>query len=191
MTMEALPSKWGHNLDDAQITMMIEPYPGTQTIFEVFNGDCNRDFEELFDVDEWDEIKTYPPNSTVYVLNNCSAILMFGNITKLVVESNTGSVIIDSATDNRVYIEDVVVKSSNNILFITNEIGSFEIQDLGPGSLTQTVGKIRKHIDVKRVGEHAELYIYYPTVDPADNYDFWVGQNCGDLQVWSASAESD
>jgi len=28
---EFYPSKWGHTLDDAEITFMLEPYPGTQS----------------------------------------------------------------------------------------------------------------------------------------------------------------
>jgi len=36
---EFLPSKSGHTLDDKEFTLMLEPYPGTEVIYEHL-GNC-------------------------------------------------------------------------------------------------------------------------------------------------------
>jgi len=81
-----LPSKLGHTLDDKEFTFMLEPYPGTQVIYEYFSSDCpdkltKRTVE-----------KVYPPNTTLVVSNPCLYVKLtiLGEITKLVVESNYG-----------------------------------------------------------------------------------------------------
>ena len=74
-----LTSKWGHILDDTEITGMIEPYPGTQYIFEYIST-C----EHIS--------RTYPPNTTLitYLATNCASLTAFGDIKKLVVLQNLG-----------------------------------------------------------------------------------------------------
>ena len=77
-----LPSKWGHTLDDKEFTLMLEPYPGTQVIYEHFSSDCPTSTAKVE--------KVYPPNTTL-ILNNPCEFLSFralGEITKFVVESN-------------------------------------------------------------------------------------------------------
>ena len=81
-----LPSKWGHTLDDKEFTAMLEPYPGTQVIYEHFSN-C-----PTTTTTTWVK-KSYPPNTTLIVHNPCSnlSFTALGEITKFVVESNWGS----------------------------------------------------------------------------------------------------
>ena len=58
-----LPSKWGHTLDDKEFTLMLEPYPGTQVIYEHFSSDCPTNSTTVH--------KTYPPNTTLILNNPC------------------------------------------------------------------------------------------------------------------------
>jgi len=57
-----LPSKSGHTLDDKEFTLMLEPYPGTQVIYEHF-ADCPTEHTVMK--------KVYPPNTTLIVNNPC------------------------------------------------------------------------------------------------------------------------
>jgi len=65
--------------------MMVEPMPGTQTIYE-YLSDCPTEFTSVS--------KVYPPNSTVIVNNACPNLWWYvlGEVTKLVVEHNDGSI---------------------------------------------------------------------------------------------------
>jgi len=83
MTQKFLTSKWGHTLDDAEFTLMVEPMPGTQAIFEYLN-DCPESPKE--------KLKVYPPNSTVIVHNLCEnlSFTVLGEVAKLVVQKNLG-----------------------------------------------------------------------------------------------------
>jgi len=78
-----LPSKSGHTLDDKEFTAMLEPYPGTQVIYEHL-GNCPTTPINV--------TKVYPPNTTLILNNPCQniAFYAYGEITKLVVESNYG-----------------------------------------------------------------------------------------------------
>jgi len=64
---------------------MLEPAPGTQSIYE-YISDCAEDGEEI--------LKVYPPNSTVIVYNTCpyTVLGVLGEVTKLIVEHNSGCV---------------------------------------------------------------------------------------------------
>ena len=81
MTSKGLASKWGHKLDNAEITLLIEPTPGTQAIYEYISV-CSSSIKS----------KVYPPNSTVIVNNLCATntLEILGEVTKLVVERNKG-----------------------------------------------------------------------------------------------------
>ena len=88
------PSKWGHTLDDTEITLLIEPKPGTQFIYE-YISDCSDNVAIVF-----------PPNSTVILNNPCDIwIQIFGEVTKLVVEKNRGMLDLGSYGYNEVDTE--------------------------------------------------------------------------------------
>jgi len=72
-------SKWGHTLDDKEFTLMVEPYPGTQVIYEHL-GNCLTALTS--------KKKVYPPNTTLIVNNPCARLSFtaLGEITKFVVE---------------------------------------------------------------------------------------------------------
>ena len=101
---EFLPSKWNHTLDDKEFTLMLEPYPGTQVIYEHF-GNCT-----TFNYVD----KVYPPNTTLIVNNPCKNLVFtaLGEITKLVVESNYGMLSLGSFPVDEVYTREVVIKSN-------------------------------------------------------------------------------
>ena len=103
---EYYPSKWDHTLDDKEFTLMLEPYPGTQVIYEHFSSDCPT---------SWTNVrKVYPPNSTLILNNPCKCINLtaLGEITKFVVERNYGGVFLGLHTDE-VYTKEVVIKSNS------------------------------------------------------------------------------
>ena len=77
MTKQFLPSKFGHTLDDANMTMLVEPIPGTQAIVE-YIGDCANTSSFK---------KVYPPNTTLILHNTCPIFMdILGEVAKLVVE---------------------------------------------------------------------------------------------------------
>jgi len=104
MTTQFLTSKWGHTLDDANITALVEPTPGTQVIYEYIN-DC-----PILN-DGTNHGKVYPPNSTVILHNNClyPRWTVDGEVTKLVIEYNRGKINLGVGFDD-VFTNEVVVK---------------------------------------------------------------------------------
>jgi len=99
MTKQFLPSKHGHTLDDANMTMLVEPMPGTQVIYEHIT-DCSDDFT-----------KVYPPNTTLVVHNRCPINLeLLGEVTKLVVDYNPlGSILYCGDYSKPSFTREVVV----------------------------------------------------------------------------------
>jgi len=116
------PSKWGHTLDDKEFTFMLEPYPGTQVIYEHFSSDCPTDDTSMK--------KVYPPNSTLIVHNPCAnlSFTALGEITKLVVEVNWGHLFLGESI-GKVYTKEVVIKSNYRLTNINNKTDRVEIQD--------------------------------------------------------------
>ena len=160
MTEQFLPSKF-HTLQSAEFTAMLEPFPGTQLIYEQFR-DCGAGFT-----------KVYPPNSTVFVNNTCASgsITIAGEVTKLIVERNDGWLKLDG---NGVHTNEVVIKQSTGHLIVHNDLDRMEIQSHS-GS-TSVYGDISEHIDVKVGG--GKLMLNGST----STYDVWVGYGCLELQ---------
>ena len=146
---EFLPSKWGHTLDDKEFTLMLEPYPGTQVIYEHL-GNCEA--TETF------VTKVYPPNTTLIVTNPCehTDFTALGEITKLVVLSNYGDVNLGSVSkSNEVYTKEVVIKDNSNMVTLWNQIDRVEVQE--NTLLLCIAGTINEHIDVKKMS-HGKIY---------------------------------
>ena len=136
-----LPSKY-HTLDDKEFTAMLEPYPGTQVIYEHF-GDCPTLPETWVN-------KVYPPNTTLIVNNPCwnLNINVFGEITKLVVERNYGGLYLGSQETDGVYTKEVVIKSNDNWLRLNNNMDRVEIQE--NTSEIGVFGRVAEQVDVKK-----------------------------------------
>lgn len=116
MAEHFLPSKYGHILDDAQITLLVEPTPGTQAIYE-YLSDCYANIN-----------KVYPPNTTLILDIKCGTITVLGELAKVVVERNEdGGIFIGNSVLDGVYTKEVVVKSSNSHIWLNNNINSLEI----------------------------------------------------------------
>jgi len=117
----ALASKWGHILDDTEMTLMVEPYPGTQTIYEYINT-CG------------DVEKTYPPNTTLIatVATDCAFLSALGDIKKFVVMENLGGISIGNAFT---HIEDIVIKSTSENIVLWSSVGNLEIQEQKGGMI--------------------------------------------------------
>ena len=138
---EFYPSKWGHTLKKKEFTLMLEPYPGTQVIYEHFGSNCPVEFTRVD--------KVYPPNSTLIVNNPCKDLKFtaLGEITKLVVEVNYGQVFLGDST-GKVYTKEVVIKSNNYIIELNNSMNRVEIKE---NSATLFVwGNVAEHVDVKK-----------------------------------------
>jgi len=118
---EFLTSKW-HTLDDKEFTLMLEPYPGTQVIYEHL-GNCPT---------VWTTVKkVYPPNTTLIVNNPCGYISFWslGEITKFVVEENYGDLRLGGVDRDAVYTKEVVVKSNHGDISLKNSMDRIEIQE--------------------------------------------------------------
>ena len=155
----ALTSKWGHTLDNTEMVGMYEPYPGTQTIVEYIST-CER------------VTKTYPPNTTLIatIAVNCGGLTAFGDIKKLVVLQNHGSLSVGAAGD---HIEDVVIKSNSRGIYL-NSVGSLEIQEAKEGFVILE-GSVTKHVDIRSTDQGSSIWL------KNCNFDIWVGENCGTI----------
>ena len=183
-----MSSKWNHVLDDAEITMMMEPELGTQMIYEFVNtGDCSRNF---LDQNTPEVRKVYPPNSTVIVYNECSVVQLLGEITKLVVEKNTGTIVLGQMEEwDQVSTNSIVIKSSDSTIYSSNTVASLEIQDLGADSHFFQYGMITEHVDIKRIAATAKVSLMAVTSQTPPTFDFWIEQNCGTVRVWEPRDE--
>ena len=158
MTKQFLPSKSGHTLDDAEFTIMVEPMPGTQLIYEHLR-DCTTNVT-----------KTYPPNTTLVVNNTCKkALTILGEVTKLIVEKNEGTLHLGWFIDE-VYTSEVVIKENKGKISLRNTMDRVEIQT-NDKQLT-VWGKILEHVDVKVAGGTFDFF------SDEGAFDIWVGSGC-------------
>ena len=142
MTEQFKPSKWGHTLDDANMTMLVEPMPGTQVIYEYID-DCSK-------YGTWGHLtKVFPPNTTLIVHNFCPLTLtIVGEVTKLVVEynSNVGEIVLGSGR-NSVLTQEVVIRSNDGYVGLLNTVKSLEVQN---NTFYMDIwGDVTEHIDLK------------------------------------------
>ena len=116
---------------------MVEPYPGTQVIYEHFG--CT--YETV--------TKVYPPNTTLILNNPCDVFTFtaLGEITKLVVESNYGRLFLGSNRDE-VYTKEVVVKNNDGWIYLNNSMDRVEVQT--NSRYLYFYGKVAEHVDVKK-----------------------------------------
>ena len=165
MTMQFKPSKWGHILDDANMTMLVQPIPGTQTIYEYIN-DCSAGTFT----------KMYPPNSTVIVYNQCPIdVRLLGEVTKFVVQYNCSNSNLWLGDYNGVaFTREVVIKQNDGYMFLTNRMNSIDIQN--NNSLIAVYGDVLEHIDIKNNSKDSTYYLN-SNLCP----DLWVDSQCGKL----------
>ena len=142
MTSEGRPSKWGHVLDDAEITLMLEPIPGTQAIYEYIN-DCSQPGVMK---------KVYPPNTSLILNIACQKyVTVLGEISKLVVLQNKGSLELGAWGEvDLVTTEEVVIKSNQGSIYTYYSLNSVEVQQ--NDWLISFIGRIHEHVDMKSNG---------------------------------------
>ena len=173
MTMQFLPSKWGHILDDAEITLMLEPIPGTQVIYEFLN-DCSRRSLK----------KVYPPNSTVRVYNACPLELtVLGEVAKLVVDYNAFNGVIwlgDLDKLNSVATQEVVIRSNYGYISLYNKMKSIEVQE--NAMFLSVDGDVTEHIDLRKNTITSTYSIVSETCP-----DLWIGNQCGLIQFFNTN----
>ena len=103
-------------LDDAEMSIMVEPYPGTQVIYE-FITTCGSMSSKVF-----------PPNSTLILSNRCTDwIFVLGEVKKLVVLENNGEIDFGDYF-NQTYTEEVVIQNNFGVVIISNKTKAIEIQ---------------------------------------------------------------
>ena len=146
MTTSGQPSKWNHTLDDAQITFMLEPMPGTQIIYEHINDCSNLNLS-----------KVYPPNSTVILNNTCPklSIVILGEVRKLVVEQNYGFIDLGTYDWQQVlpvvHTEEVVIKNNDAPykfgILIYNLVDRVEIQS--NRARIEFFSRVTEHVDLR------------------------------------------
>ena len=105
------------------MTVMVEPVPGTQVIYEYLSS-CGH------------VEKTYPPNTTLFVTLavECAMLTAYGSISKLVVVENHGVLYLGN-WNSFAHVEEVVIRSTDGFVAITESVGSLEIQSLTGGSV--------------------------------------------------------
>ena len=171
------PSKWGHTLEDAEFTLMLEPYPGTQVIYEHL-ADCPTRLSYT--------TKVYPPNTTLIVNNTCEYLSFkaVGEITKFVVESNVGELYLGKVPDE-VYTKEVVIKNNSGFIYHNNHIDRVEIEE--NTYWVSFFGTVAEHIDVKKTS--GKLYFFFDSSKPY-HFDLWVDAACGG-KIWCDDISSD